>query len=289
MSDCWVVSFGDTHCGLKFGLLMPETELHEEGPNGELIPYHPELTATQRFLLELYQDQIQAVSDITAGAPVVLLHGGDICHGDKHPSQLMSTRLSDQVFIAADVLRRWQAVPGLRAVRLLLGTEAHNSGEGSLEYLVTRQIEGDLPDVRISSHWMLEIDDVLFDVAHHGPGPSSRYWLNANMLRFYMQDMVLRDIVELGERPPDVVLRYHRHSYVPAVLHYVHRKTTQSIRGYVHPAYCGMNYYAQMVTRSRATTHVGLLMFHIVDGDIVEVVDRMVVWMDRRTREVIDV
>ena len=50
-----------------------------------------------------------------------------------------------------------------------------------------------------------------------------------------------------------------------------------------------MNYYAHSVTRSRPTQHVGTLMFHVVDGAVVEVVDRMVARLDKRTHEVIDV
>lgn len=282
-----MVSLGDTHCGLRFGLIMPETELHEEGPEGQLIPYKPELTATQKFLLALYEDQIQAVADLTAGEPVVLLHGGDICHGDRHPAQLMSTRLSDQVFIAADVLRRWRAVPGLRAVRICLGTEAHNSGEGSLEHLVAEQVQDVLPDVQIASHWELEIGGVTFDVAHHGPGVGSRYWLDGNTLLWYLRDLVLRDAMEMGEQPPDVVLRFHFHSYARATHHYTYHQEMRMVRGFVHPALCGMNYYAQKATRSRATSHVGLLLFHVSDGQVIEVIDRMVVRLDRRTREVI--
>ena len=288
-SDCWVVSHGDKHAGERFALLMPETELHEEGPNGEIVPFKPGLNATQHLFLELYQSQIQAVIDIADGAPVVLLDGGDLCHGNKYPGRLMSNRLSDQVFIAADCLRQWAVVPNLSAVRICLGTEAHNAGDGSLEHLVAEQVKDDLPDVRLSSHWRLEIGGALFDVAHHGPPPGSRYWLSANSLRWYVQDLVLRDEMELGERAPDVVLRFHYHTFVSAPFDYTYHKRTRHVYSYVHPAWCGMNPHAQKSTRSKATTHVGILMFHVVDGEIVEVVDRMVVWLDRRTKEVVNV
>lgn len=264
---------------------MAETTLHEEGPDGELVPYQPELTVTQLFLGALYQDQIQAVADITAGAPLVLVHGGDLCHGDAHPEQLMSTRLSDQVFIAADMLRRWRNVPNLRAVRIALGTAAHNSGEGSLEHLVAAQVASDLPDVQVSTHWRLDIGGAVFDVAHHGPSPGTRYWTDGNALLWYLRDLVLRDVMEMGERPPDAVLRFHYHTYSRATWHYVLQQENCTARAFIHPAYCGMNYYGQKATRSRATTHYGMLLFRVVDGEIVEVVDRMVVRVDRQTRE----
>ena len=289
MSEAWVCSFGDTHCGLRLGLLMPETVLHEEDADGALVPFRPELTETQKFLLALYQDHIQAVADLTAGVPLVLVHGGDLCHGNRHPAQLLSTRLSDQVFVAADVLRAWAGVANLAAVRLVLGTEAHNAGEGSLEHLVAAQVAEDLPNVAIASHWRLEVAGAVFDVAHHGPSTGSRYWLDGNSLHWYLRDVVLRDALELGAEPPDAVLRFHFHTFCRATHHYTRALVARQLHGAVHPAWCGMNFYGQQATRSRATTHYGMLLWHVVEGEVVEVVDRLVMRLDRRTRDVVEV
>lgn len=287
MSECWIVSFGDTHGGLKYGLLMPQTVLHEQSPEGDIVPFQPKLTKTQEMLLHLYREQVQAVIDLAAGAPVVVIHGGDLCHGKQHPTELMSTRLSDQVIVGVDVLREWKRVPNLKAVRIVMGTEAHNEGEGSLELLAVEQLKPELP-IEISDHYRLTIDDVIFDVAHHGAGPSSRYWLNGNSLRWYVEDIVMRDTMELGIRPPDVVLRFHHHTFVAATHDYIYHQQARKCYGYVHPAWCGMNPHGQKVTRSKATTHYGMLAFHVKDGSVVEVIDRLVVWADRRTRETID-
>lgn len=288
MKECWVASFGDTHGGSKFSLLMPETQLHEETPDGEIVAYRPKLTKTQEFLLKLYDEQRQAVADLADGLPIVVIHGGDLCQGQRHPTQLMSTRLSDQVFIGADVLRAWKDVPNLVAMRMVMGTEAHNEGEGSLELLAVKQVETELP-IEIASHYRFTIADVIFDVAHHGAGPSSRYWLNSNSLRWYIEDVVMRDIMELGVAPPDIVLRFHFHTFVAATHDYIYHRQPRKVFGYIHPAWCGMNPYAQKATRSKATTHYGMLAFHIKDGTVAEVVDRMVVWVDRRTKETLDV
>ena len=222
-SECWLASFGDTHCGSKYGLLMPDTVIHEEDADGNLVPYKPKFTHTQNLLLKLYQEQIQAVVDLADGLPIVVIHGGDLCQGKKHPSQLMSTRLSDQVIVGVDVLRAWKNVPNLKAMRMVMGTEAHNEGEGSLELIAVDQLKDELP-VEISSHYRLTIDDVIIDIAHHGAGPSSRYWLHSNNLRWYIEDIVLRDTMELGIRPPDVVLRFHHHTFVAATHDYNYHK-----------------------------------------------------------------
>lgn len=284
MSAAWVVSFGDTHCGLRLGLALPDTELHEEGPDGQLVPFSPTLTETQRFLLQLYTEQVQAVAEITAGEPLVLIHGGDMCHGDRHPGQLMSTRISDQVFVAADVLRVWRRAPNLAAVRMVLGTEAHNAGEGSLEHLVAGQVADDLPDVQVASHWRLEIAGAVFDIAHHGPGVGGRYWLDGNGLGWYLRDVALRDAVEEGIAPPAAVLRFHYHTYNRATHFYGSPQGLRPLHGIIHPAYCGMNFHGQKATRSRATTHYGMILWHVVDGEIVEIIDRLVVRLDRRTQ-----
>ncbi len=42
----------DTHGGCKFGLCNPDTVLHDEDENGNLVEYHTTLTATQRYIWE---------------------------------------------------------------------------------------------------------------------------------------------------------------------------------------------------------------------------------------------
>ena len=50
----------DTHGGCKFGLCNPETVLYDEDEQGNMVPYNPALTATQKFIWhEVYMPQLQ--------------------------------------------------------------------------------------------------------------------------------------------------------------------------------------------------------------------------------------
>jgi len=283
----YALSFGDSHCGLRFGLYDGKTPLHDEGPHGELVERIVTPTATQAFLWKLWGEGLQAVADLTAGYPLVALHGGDLCHGDAHPSQLMTTRLSDQVMVAADVLRSLATLSNLRAVRLVSGTEAHNSGEGSLENIVAELVKDDLPDVKIAMHWRLGIDGAVFDVAHHGPGVGSRAWLSGSQLGWYIRNIAMSEAMA-GATPPDAVLRFHFHAYARATHHWNaqgHRGTTV---GVVHPALCGINYFGVKATKSTPTSDYGMLLWRIEDGRV-ELDDRLVFSLDHRTREDVEV
>lgn len=285
----WVVSLGDSHCGLKYGMLMPETIYHEKGPTGELVPYRPEMTETQKLLLRIYEDGIQSVRELAQDDDIVVIHGGDICHGNRHPDQLQTTRVSDQAFAGADVLKRWAQIPNVRAIRIAMGTDAHNIGEGSLELLVSEMVNQAHPahNVKISTHWKLDIAGVTFDVAHHGPGPGMRFWTSGNVFSLYVRSLVDTDIIELGEEPVDVVLRYHTHTYCPVSPWYCYRKGWRQTLGFIHPPMCGMNFYGVKATQSRAATHLGFLAFCIEGGHVVQVVDNMVHVLDQRTKETV--
>lgn len=45
-----VVLLSDTHGGSNVGLMPPDIVLHDESPDGVLIEYTPELTASQMYL-----------------------------------------------------------------------------------------------------------------------------------------------------------------------------------------------------------------------------------------------
>lgn len=283
----YVLSFGDTHCGLRFGLYNGRTPLHDEGPDGEIVEVIPEPSVTQAFLWKLWSEELQAVADITDGAPIVAIHGGDLCHGNRHPDQLMTTRLSDQVMIAADVLRSLAILPNLRAVRIVMGTEAHNAGEGSLENIVAEQVKDDMPDVKIAMHWLLQIAGATFDVAHHGPGVGSRAWLSGSQLGWYIRNIAMSEAMA-GSTPPDAVLRFHFHSYARAAHYWSANGRRGTVQGSVHPAMCGINYFGVKATKSSPSTDYGVLLWKIEDGRV-ELDDRLVYSLDHRTRDAVEV
>lgn len=259
-------TINDLHSGHKLGLLSPKTILYEENEAGEMKPYTPALTESQVYLWELYTGHVKEAIRYADGCPLFLLVNGDITQGIKHPGHWVSTRLADQILIAVANLEPWFEYANLSHVRISIGTAAHNFGIGSAEMLVGQILAERYPavDVRVANHGLMTIKDeqgaVVFDYAHHGPGKGIRNWLYGNTARYYLRDLMQRDILA-GRVPPRVVERAHAHVKLHEIL-----ETGDYISDlFVVPSYCMMDDYAVQVTKSvEGLTH-GMLV-HECDG-----------------------
>jgi hypothetical protein len=271
----------DTHAGNTGGLLNPNTTLYAEDEEGNPYPWQPELNASQRYLWELYTENIRKVEAWAAGDEVVVLHTGDECQGDKYKQLLVSTRLSDQIEIAYYNLLPWYDLPNLKAMRVVAGTQAHNFGEGSAAVLVAKLLAKEEP--RVSTlplyHGLLTVNGVVVDYAHHGPHPGSRDWLKGNVARYYLRDLMTREIKK-RRRPPDLVLRGHFHTPVHEYL----EDCGYASRLFILPSYCMIGDHGRQVTRSQYEITHGTLAFEIVDGRIVGE-KRLYKTIDIRTKE----
>lgn len=240
-------TLNDIHSGHKLALLNPATILYEENEKGEMKPYSPALTESQEYLWDLYTGHVAEALRFADGCELLLLADGDITQGIKHPGHWVSNRLSDQVLIAVANLEPWFAYPHLKNVRITIGTAAHNFGIGSAEMLVGQILADRYPnvDIRIVNHGFLTYEGVTFDYAHHGPGKGLRNWLYGNVARFYLRDLMQRDIMA-GLVPPRVVERAHAH----VKLHEVLEVGNYTADLFVVPSYCMMDDYAVQVTKS---------------------------------------
>lgn len=169
----------DTHGGFKYGLMNPDTVLFDENELGEMVGYHPQLTENQRYLWALHQECVEQVRRLAGNDTIIGIVNGDLTHGNKYMSMLVSTRKSDQVTIAEANLIPWYELKKLQAIRIMIGTEAHNMGEGSTELIVTGHMKQRYPkvDTAASYHGLLTVNGAVVDAAHHGPYPGSREWL----------------------------------------------------------------------------------------------------------------
>jgi hypothetical protein len=278
-----LVSLADTHAGMKLALMNPATELFEEDEEGNYNPYTPAMTKTQEYLWDIYMGNILKTIDIAGDDEIIILHNGDECNGKKYPSQLVSTRESDQIIMADYNMRPWFELPNVTAFRQVVGTEAHNFGEGSSALLLCQILQSRYLSVDIKPfyHALLEINGVTVDCAHHGPGPGSRNWLAGNVARFYLRDIMQCEIMS-GNKPPDMVVRGHYHTPVYELL---------ETRGYkselfVLPSFSMMGDHATQVTQSKHEITHGFLVTEIVDGKIKEH-HRLYETRDMRTREVL--
>ena len=267
MRKC-VAFLADTHAGHKLGLMNPKVILHDVDYRGNVTPWTPRPTATQKYLWKTYSQDTKSVIQLAGEDPLVVVHAGDLTQGNTFKNQLVSTRMADQISIAVANLRPWCELPNVTAVRLLEGTGVHVFGENSAAILVSDQLRALYPhiDIKTLSHaeFTVQPGNVRLDVAHHGPGDGSRKWLKGNILRIYLTDMLLTHFAN-NTKPPRWVFRAHMHNWKHETVR------VEGIRDTVAdvvllPSYCWMDEYARKVTRSVPTVTIGMCVLECTEG-----------------------
>jgi hypothetical protein len=123
------------------------------------------------------------------------------------------------------LLRTPLAIPGLKKVVMVRGTEAHVGKLGSQEEIMARVLEAgdeDLPPVpilrdpsppenRSAYRFRLEVEGKLIDCSHHGRF-GQRSHTRDSYLRLYAHD-IWESCVRSGDRAPDLAIRSHHHQY----------------------------------------------------------------------------
>jgi hypothetical protein len=251
----------DPHCGHKLGLMKPDTELFDEGTGNT---YKPTLTGFQEYLYELFLYSLDELSRVSKNKDIVVILLGDITHGNRHQEQVVSTRISDQISIAQQALRPLFSLKNLKSVKLVFGTGSHELGEGSSMILLKNYVEPSFPkvDIRIITHGLLNINDKLIDYAHHGPGTGIRDWLNGNEVRFYLKNIIYKEM-RSGGIAPDLVLRGHVHGFAHESIYWIKDNEMKKSSLTVVPSMCGMGEFGRQVSRSPGFISNGIVMYDI--------------------------
>jgi len=275
----------DKHGGHKLGLLNPRTILEDEDRKGNLIQWTPDLKSFQEYLWEIHKEHIKKTKELAGKDEIIVIDNGDLTAGNKYPHEQVSTRISDQFDIAAWNLRPWLDLKNVKTVRITKGTGAHTFGEGSSEITIQRMLQGWYPkkDIRTVYHGLAKIAGMRVDYAHHGPGTGSRNWLKGNEARYYMKSFV-QDELDLGNAPPDLILRGHYHAYVEEYLIKIVNGHRYRIQMNILPSYCGIDDHARQVTKSKYILQHGMVCYEIVDGKILDT-HPFIETIDIRTKE----
>jgi len=263
-----VVCLSDMHGGHKLGLCNPETVLHDEAEDGEIVPYRPSLTAVQRYLWNLYIGHVEQVAALADGDDIVVIHNGDLTQGIKYRDHLVSSRQDDQKEIAFCNLQPLISLRNVSTVRIIIGTAAHNMGEGSAEIAVTRRLQARYPkrNIAVLHHGLFDVDGVTFDVAHHGPFPGSRKWLEGNVARYYLRDYMMTELLA-GRIPARILYRAHYHTWIPPETLRMENNGDEYVSELeLSPSYCGLGDHGRQASRSTHRQTHGLTVREIVDG-----------------------
>jgi hypothetical protein len=271
----------DDQAGHKLGLCPPGITLFELDREGNEQPFIPELTDTQIYLWELRKWALDEIVRLADGSPIVFTHNGDATQGLRYPEQLMSDRMCNHILIARENAKSIMTLPKLRAVRYTFGTGNHVFGEGSSEVLIVEFLKAEFPkaDVRASYNFLSTIGGAQIDISHHGPTVDSRYWLRGNMARYYLRNLMMKEMKN-GKEPPALVVRAHYHDFITEIV----RVAQFESRLVITPSMCGMSDYANKSTKSEFEITNGLIAFEI-SGGIVSKPYEFTKTLDIRTKE----
>lgn len=264
----------DLHGNHRLGLLNPDTNLQYEGVDGKITPWQPKPLASQEVLWGFAEEDRLAVAELAKGDEIVLFDLGDLGHGAgngySNNKELISTRVADEIEIAAMLYEPWLRMKNITTLRLFKGTAFHEGGQGSLAMAVASVLSGRFPRVNTQAqyHALDTIHGVTFDLAHHGPPPGLRAWLRGNVLELYTRSLMMDEILA-GRRPPDVVLRGHYHQWATRVVVVSTPAADFETRAAIVPSYCLVDDYARKIGRSPSSVTIGMVAYEIVDGRLV--------------------
>jgi hypothetical protein len=256
-----IVAAADLHSNSRYGLLNPFTALTEQMTGAK---YEPGLWENQKILW--YKSWYPGWKDIVTWAgkdEIDLFLMGDLVQGYKHPSHWVSVDQNDEIKIAVSALHPVCQIPNLRRVQAVIGTEAHAGLQGSTEKTVIDLLAAKNPDknIGISLQNTVTVDGLVFDLAHHGPPPGRRKWLEGNEARLYLRSAMMNEIIK-HQKPPDIYIRAHHHVPIIETMHI--NGFTSTI--YLLPSLCTMDYHATKATQSQPYVTVGFRAQEITDG-----------------------
>lgn len=263
----------DLHGGHRHGVMNPATLLDDIDEEGNVIgDYHPELNKIQKYLWEIYTKGIAHIKQIAGNDPIYVIINGDITAGNKYPQLLVSDRLADQFAIAEFNMYPWYDIKP-RAVRFLKGTGAHVFNQGTSEIVVARFLEAEYPKIstKVMDHGLFDFGGVTIDVSHHGPFPGSRIWLKGNAARYYLQDVMMQEIVA-GKCPPRIYFRSHYHEEVEESLIIKGNGNRYKSTLIITPSFAFIDSHARQTVKSPSRISHGMFAVEVVDGELLRTI-----------------
>lgn len=210
MTDKIVAVVSDIHSGSKVAVCPPRLTL-DDGDSYIANKW-------QQWLWANWLDYWSRVKRLRGRGKkkkyLVVIINGEIGDGDHHgTTQNIAPRsVSDRFKIALATL---DPMLDLKPdeIYVIRGTEAHSGKGGQEEELVARDIGAvQEPTSGAFSWWhlLLDVNDVLFDIAHHGK-TGNLPWTGASAVERYAVELSYY-YLENGLRVPDVALRSHKHT-----------------------------------------------------------------------------
>lgn len=279
-----ILALSDLHSGHKLGLLTPHLQIADDIA-GDTSPTSFQLNFAQRALWEQVEKLVEFTRNYAKSDPVTLLIHGDITQGLKRPKELVSARLSDHLMIAFQNIEYFMQELNITRVRLAKGTGSHVFEEGTSEIQIGEMLKLKYPrlDVKVTYHGLMDIDGMSLDYAHHGPSTGRRIWLGGNEARYYLRDIMLRDIMA-GKTPPRVFIRGHYHTWCKETLTIPVGSVDYESTLIVTPSMCFPDDFTQQAIKSPQGITFGAVVLEVFDGQLIST-HRITQSLDIRLKE----
>ena len=206
-----VVSVGDQHGGCQLGLCPPEFRLD----NGGIY----KLSKFQEFLWDCWCEfWTEWVEEVTHKEEYDIVVGGDAIEGRHHNATTQITQnLADQRRIATANIQ-WVLDHAKRIGRVFYvrGTPAHGGEAGEDEETMAKDL-GCVP-TELGQHARNDLWIEMGKAGRHNALVHILHHIGATGVAAYESTAIHREVVEelqeaarWGQRPPDMVVRHHRH------------------------------------------------------------------------------
>jgi hypothetical protein len=242
-----VVPVGDLHVGSAVALCHPDGAALEDG--GRYMP-----NDAQRWLWSKWTELIAIVSAYRAKRyHVIGVQLGEFIDGRHHETtQLLSQAPEIQALAAIDAFQPMATL--FDELYVMRGTEAHSGKGAASDYAIAREFgarQDPATGMRAFYKLRLDVDNVLFDIAHHVGGGGDDVRLYGGAIRRETAAMYF-------EQPRvNVVLRGHVHRYADTGDAFGPR-----LWGAVIPAWQLKTSFTHRVTR-REQFSVGTTLVHV--------------------------
>lgn len=245
-----VVWISDTHVGSTVGLSPCHWKIDEDN-----------IHKASKSQLALYKFWTQFwLRRKKDGRPMIVILGGDLVDGDHHSTlQLWTNDELIQVDAAVDLLK--PIVNTAKKAYLLRGTTAHVGQSGRFDSLVAREL-----GIPAFYHLRLNVDNVIFDLAHHGPNIGKRTWNLGNSVRNYGRSIVMANMMQ-GRTPSQVIIRGHVHR----MCHETIRDGNHTTEVLIAPSWQLKSEYAYRVDTENDLSDIGGVVVGVFNGKMTDV------------------
>lgn len=198
----YLVVVSDLHINSTVGLCDKTVMLDDGGS------YTP--PRSQKWLYDNWLDFWTFV-DSLSGDSIITVLNGDMVDINKHAGhQLITPNVSVVLEHTISLLSLVKEISD--RIYVVRGTAAHTGSSSQIEESLSRELQA-VPSANSWSHWTLpiQVDGVLFDIAHHGKIGSTTW--NRTAPLHTLAASITFNAVKNNVKIPDIVIRSHNHTH----------------------------------------------------------------------------